>query len=125
MLKDKLEMLKSVGIEATLFGNTSLRVSAVPTWMKDLNLDVYISEIIEQIIKNSNINIFALRAHAVATMACKASLKANKRLDFVEQSTLIENLLKCENPHTCPHGRPTMIFYSTYEVEKLFKRTGF
>lgn len=125
VLKDKLEMLKSVGIEATLFGNTSLRVSAVPTWMKDLNLDVYISEIIEQIIKNSNINIFALRAHAVATMACKASLKANKRLDFVEQSTLIENLLKCENPHTCPHGRPTMIFYSTYEVEKLFKRTGF
>ena len=124
-IKDKLEMLKEVGIDSELFGNTSIRILGVPVWMKDLDLDVYVSEIIEQILKNQNINIFALRSHAVATMACKASLKANKRLDYLEQLTLIENLMKCENYHTCPHGRPTMIFYSTYEIEKLFKRTGF
>jgi DNA mismatch repair protein MutL len=93
--------------------------------MTDLNIDIYISEMLEQIIKQSNINIFALRSHAVATMACKASLKANKILSIEEQQTLINRLLKCANYHTCPHGRPTMIFYSTYEIEKLFKRTGF
>ena len=124
-LKDKMDLLKDVGIDAELFGNTSIRVLGVPVWMKDLDLDVYVSEIVEQILKNQNINIFALRSHAVATMACKASLKANKRLDYLEQLTLIENLLQCVNYHTCPHGRPTMIFYSTYEIEKLFKRTGF
>lgn len=124
-LKDKMDMLKDVGIDAEIFGNTSIRVLGVPVWMKDLDLDIYVSDIVEQVIKNQNINIFALRSHAVATMACKASLKANKRLSYEEQQTLIENLLKCVNYHTCPHGRPTMIFYSTYEIEKLFKRTGF
>ncbi len=124
-LKDKMDMLKDVGIDAEIFGNTSIRVLGVPVWMKDLDLDIYVSDIVEQIIKNQNINIFALRSHAVATMACKASLKANKRLDYLEQQTLIDNLLKCANYHTCPHGRPTMVFYSTYEIEKLFKRTGF
>lgn len=124
-LKDKMDMLKDVGIDAEIFGNTSIRVLGVPVWMKDLDLDIYVSDIVEQIIKNQNINIFALRSHAVATMACKASLKANKRLDYLEQQTLIDSLLKCANYHTCPHGRPTMVFYSTYEIEKLFKRTGF
>lgn len=124
-IKDKMDMLKDVGIDAEIFGNTSIRVLGVPVWMKDLDLDIYVSDIVEQIIKNQNINIFALRSHAVATMACKASLKANKRLDYLEQQTLIDNLLKCANYHTCPHGRPTMVFYSTYEIEKLFKRTGF
>lgn len=125
ILKEKLELLKDVGIEADVFGNTSLRVTSIPVWMQDLNIDIYISEMIEQVIKQSNINIFALRSHAVATMACKASLKANKVLSIEEQQTLINRLLKCENYHTCPHGRPTMVFYSTYEIEKLFKRTGF
>ena len=124
-IKDKMDLLKDVGIDAEVFGNTSIRILGVPVWMKDLDLDVYVSEIVEQILRNQNINIFALRSHAVATMACKASLKANKRLSYEEQLTLIENLLKCANYHTCPHGRPTMIFYSTYEIEKLFKRTGF
>lgn len=125
ILKEKLDLLKDVGIEADVFGNTSLRVTSIPVWMTDLNIDIYISEMLEQIIKQSNINIFALRSHAVATMACKASLKANKILSIEEQQTLINRLLKCVNYHTCPHGRPTMIFYSTYEIEKLFKRTGF
>lgn len=124
-IKDKMDLLKDVGIDAEVFGNTSIRILGVPVWMKDLDLEVYVSEIVEQILRNQNINIFALRSHAVATMACKASLKANKRLSYEEQLTLIENLLKCANYHTCPHGRPTMIFYSTYEIEKLFKRTGF
>ena len=54
--------------------------------------------------------------------ACKASLKANKSLDEQEMTELITLLFKCKNKNTCPHGRPTMIFYTNYELEHLFKR---
>ncbi|MFA6936412.1 MAG: DNA mismatch repair protein MutL, partial [Bacilli bacterium] len=92
--------------------------------MKDLDIKEYVLDIVEQIINNSNINIYSLRSHAIATISCKASLKANKRLSFEEMEILINTLQKCSNPYTCPHGRPTMIFYSKYEIEKMFKRVG-
>lgn len=124
IMKDKLYLLEEVGIKSEIFGSTALRVNAVPLWMNNLNLDYYISEMIEQILRHNNVNILSLRNHAVATMACKASLKANKALTLEEQQELIDRLMKCSNPHSCPHGRPTTIFYSKYELEKLFKRVG-
>ena len=56
-------------------------------------------------------------------MSCKLSIKANTDLTITEMENLIDNLRKCSNPYTCPHGRPTIVFYSNYELEKLFKRT--
>jgi DNA mismatch repair protein MutL len=50
------------------------------------------------------------------------AIKANQNISFEEMECLIDDLRKCENPYTCPHGRPTVIFYSNYELEKLFKR---
>jgi len=57
-------------------------------------------------------------------MACKASIKARHRLTIYEMSHLISELLACENPYSCPHGRPTIIKFNKYELEKMFKRTG-
>ena len=124
IVKEKLTILETVGIYAEVFGNNALKINSVPLWMKDLDIKEYVLDIVEQIINNSNINIYSLRSHAIATISCKASLKANKRLSFEEMEILVNTLQKCSNPYTCPHGRPTMIFYSKYEVEKMFKRVG-
>ena len=56
-------------------------------------------------------------------MACKMSIKANDYLDLNSAKVLLDNLRRCDNPFTCPHGRPTIITYSNYDLERLFKRT--
>ena len=58
----------------------------------------------------------------VATMSCKAAVKGNNKLSFEESKELIEELMQAENPYNCPHGRPTLIVMSKYEVERKFKR---
>ena len=57
-----------------------------------------------------------------ATIGCRMSIKANDYLSYEDQVWLLDNLRYCENPFTCPHGRPTIITYTKYELEKLFKR---
>ena len=58
----------------------------------------------------------------IASMACKAAVKGNQKLSMLEAEHLIEELMKCDNPYTCPHGRPTMISMTKTEIEKKFKR---
>ena len=55
-------------------------------------------------------------------LSCKMAIKANMNISLGEMEALINDLRKCDNPYTCPHGRPTTIFYSNYELEKMFKR---
>ena len=63
-----------------------------------------------------------LKDYAIATLACKASLKANSHLSFMDMEKIIADLFKCNNPYTCPHGRPTILKYSLTELQKAFKR---
>jgi len=58
-------------------------------------------------------------------LSCKLSIKANENITILEIESLINDLRKCSNPFNCPHGRPTIIHYSKYDLEKLFKRSGF
>lgn len=122
IVKDKLELLEEAGIKAEVFGNNAIRVTEIPLWLSQEEASLYINGALEQVLANKNIDIMALREHAVATIACKASLKANRRLTIDEQQELLDRLILCQNPHCCPHGRPVMIFYSIYELEKLFNR---
>ena len=61
-------------------------------------------------------------ASKLATMACKAAVKGNHAMSFEEAEKLIDELLELKNPYACPHGRPTIISMSKYELEKKFKR---
>lgn len=122
IIKDKIELLKEVGIELEIFGNNAVRVISIPLWMNKEDVKEYVNGAIEQILANKNVDLAALRTHVIATIACKASLKANHSLTITEQQELLDRLMLCNNPHCCPHGRPVMIFYSIYEIEKLFKR---
>ena len=123
-LKDKLNVFLEFGLELEVFGNNALRVNKVPTWMMNEDIESYVQSMIDQVLETKTIDIVKLRNHTIATVACKASLKANKSLNEQEMLELITKLFQCENPNTCPHGRPTLIFYSNYELEKLFKRAG-
>jgi DNA mismatch repair protein MutL len=91
--------------------------------MKEVDSNDYLNEIVEQVVSNNKISLLDLRLKVISTLACKASLKANRVLSLMEMQILLNDLLKCDNPYTCPHGRPTTIIYSTNELDKLFKRT--
>ena len=122
-LMDYIDSFKSVGIEMSPFGISAFRVTSIPVWMKESNVSEYIDEIIEQVITNQGkVKLGDLRLKAISTLACKASLKANKNLSLEEMQVLLDNLFTCNNPYTCPHGRPVMIVYSDTELDKLFKR---
>ncbi len=73
-------------------------------------------------IHQNRVDVMALQEHAIATLACKASVKGNTYLSMNEMQGLLDDLMRIENPYVCPHGRPTILFYSSYELEKLFKR---
>jgi len=119
-----ITILKEVGVEVEHFGPNTIRVTAVPHYNEAYDEKIYIQDIIEQVLNNKRLNPQLLRTNAIATMACKASIKARHRLTIYEMSHLISELLACENPYSCPHGRPTIIKFNKYELEKMFKRTG-
>ncbi len=119
-----LKYLHSVGLDIEHFGADALRVSGVPAWSEAYDEKTYIDEIITMVRENRKVNYEKLRSNAIATMACKASIKAKQRLSLAEMQHLINELFAANNPYSCPHGRPTIIRYSQYELEKLFKRTG-
>ena len=82
-----------------------------------------IKKIIEVLIdQEKNFTIEKFREKAAIMLSCKMAIKANMNISISEMEALINDLRKCDNPYTCPHGRPTTIFYSNYELEKMFKR---
>ncbi len=123
--KDKQKALKEIGIEIDEFGPTSFRVISYPTFIDEKNhQEDYLRSIFNDVINDSKVDIKELRRHVIATMACKASIKANDKLTPLEMESLYKRLFTCENPTCCPHGRPTIIHFSKYDIEKLFKRSG-
>ena len=126
ILKEHFDILKQIGFEIEEFGVQSVIIKSHPTWLpKNYEKDA-IHKIFEAIIafeKNFTVEKFN---ESVATMlSCKMAIKANQNISMEEMNQLINDLKKCDNPFHCPHGRPTMIFYSKYDLEKLFKRSGF
>ncbi len=121
---EKLNILKDIGLEVEHFGSNTLKISKLPSFIKEYDEGSYIEELIDQVISKDKIDLDALRKHVIATMACKASIKANDKLSLREMNDLIDELFKCTNPTCCPHGRPTIIHFSKYDIEKMFKRSG-
>ena len=72
--------------------------------------------------ESSGLGNFSMIEEKIASMACKTAVKGNHAMSFAEMETLIDELLTLDNPYNCPHGRPTIISMSKYEIEKKFKR---
>lgn len=125
ILKENMEILTNMGFVIEDFGVNSIIIKAHPTWIKD-NINDTIKRIIESVInKEKNFSLERFNDHLAATLACKASIKANTSITMEEANNLIEDLRNCDNPFNCPHGRPTIITYTKSDLEKMFKRSGF
>lgn len=122
--KDKIKLLEQVGLELEPFGPNTLKITSIPVFLKEKNESDYFKGLLEQVLRNDKIDLESLRKDVIASVACKASIKAHKQLSIIEMKDLINRLFKCSNPTCCPHGRPTMIHFTKYEIEKMFKRAG-
>ena len=127
-LKEKLLImenkakLSSLGITIDEFGNNVIIVRSIPLWIPNGNELEFIHDIIQHLIINEPINKSIMYDSLAKKLSCKQSIKAQMHIREDEVKTLLQDLDKCEMPYTCPHGRPTMIKFTKYEIEKLFKR---
>ena len=121
IIEERKELLKEVGIYLDPFGNGFI-IKQLPMWMNQINEHLFIEDMIQQVLKDNKIDLLSLQEHAIATLSCKASLKGNSHLSIESMQIIVDNLMRCDNPYVCPHGRPTIIHYSAYDLEKLFKR---
>jgi len=122
ILRENTKALEDVGVYLEEFGQNSFVVREHPTWFPQGFESEIIEELIEQVLKERETDIKKLREAAAIMMSCKRSIKANHYLDKSQMERLLQDLKTRVNPFTCPHGRPVIVHFRTYEIEKMFKR---
>ncbi|MEI7024356.1 DNA mismatch repair endonuclease MutL [Paenibacillus sp. y28] len=123
VIKDKMPLFEQVGVILEEFGGSSFLVRAYPHWLPSGEEKDIIEEIAEWILQERKaVDLRKLREKSSILCSCKASIKANQQISLLEMEVLFDKLAACGNPYTCPHGRPIVVSFSTYELEKMFKR---
>lgn len=123
VLKSRLSVLEQSGVYLETFGGSTFLVRAYPHWLPPGEEREIVTEICEWVLaERKQVDLSKLREKASTLCSCKASIKANQSLTRVEMEALLDRLSACRMPYTCPHGRPIVISFSTYELEKMFKR---
>ena len=126
ILKQNMDILTNMGFNIEEFGINSIIIKSHPVWLLKSDVNKAIEHIVDLVIhQEKNFSLSKFNDHLAATVACKASIKANTNITLDEMTNLINDLRKCQNPFNCPHGRPTTVYYSKYDLEKMFKRSGF
>ena len=121
-LHENMDMFEALGYQIENFGGREFKLNAVPDNLFGLDgRELFIDFIADASSSAKKVTIDAF-IHKLSTMACKAAIKGNTEISFKEADALIDQLLKLENPYTCPHGRPTVISMTEAEIEKKFKR---
>ncbi len=122
LVEPYLEVLKAFGLMLEASGKTSYFVRAIPGWFPvDFELE-YAETVIRTLIAEKPLSIEIIIDELAILLACKHSIKANRYIHKGEIDTLMNDLSKCKNPHTCPHGRPIMVKIDHLDIEKWFKR---
>ncbi len=122
-LKNNIDIVRNIGIEIEEFGESSFIVRSHPTWFKEGFEEYFVKNILESIINNAkNFDLERFNDTLAASLACHSSIQANTQISIEEMNRVISDLSTCKNPYNCAHGRPTIIHYPKYELEKLFKR---
>jgi DNA mismatch repair protein MutL len=122
VLEENRTLLESFGYIIEELGPNACAIRAVPCVFNEPSSASFFLDIIDTLRDKSIKSIYETKSDAIATMSCKAAVKGNDKLSFAEARTLIERMLSLDNPFSCPHGRPTIIEMSRYELEKKFKR---
>jgi len=122
ILKENFHLLDELNFRYEEFGINTIIVRSHPFWLPKDHIEEAIRKIFEIIISKESFDSYKFTEKVAITLACKMSIKANDHIMLEDMEYLLDTLRKTENPFTCPHGRPTIITYSKYELEKLFKR---
>ena len=120
--KENTEMFAKAGFEFEEFGENTIKLTQVPGMCEQLNTKQLFLDILDEI---DSVAVTATQEKEdkfIATIACKSAVKANMKLDEREVDNLMKELLKLPNPFSCPHGRPTAIKMSKYDIERKFSR---
>ena len=118
--EEALPLLSDMGFMLEIFGDSSYLVKEIPYFMEYAEAEDFIYEFISASFDYKN-NV-QMRRDVIISRSCKSAVKAHDRISITEMKALLSDLDRCENPYSCPHGRPTFLKFSEYELEKMFKR---
>ncbi|MGN1338247.1 MAG: DNA mismatch repair endonuclease MutL [Candidatus Coprovivens sp.] len=122
-IQENLSVLTDMGFVIEEFGFNTITIKEHPTWLKEGYEEESIHKIIDSIISIGNrFDRVKFNEHIAITLACKMSIKANTRISTEAMEEILNELVETDNPYNCPHGRPTIIKFSIYDMEKMFKR---
>ncbi len=121
VLSQNIEIFESFGFEIEEFGDRAYRVTAVPSDLYNLNVKELFTDILDNLMEPSA-GEPKLLLERIASRSCKAAIKGNMKMSLIETQKLIDELFSLDDPYHCPHGRPTMISLSHYELDRKFKR---
>jgi DNA mismatch repair protein MutL len=123
LLTGILEDLSDLGLRIEPFGGTSFVIKAIPSLLEDRELKPLVLEIIETLMEEKDLSIKEAWLDAcLMSMACHRAIRANKSMNTQEMVQLLEDLEGCDNPLHCPHGRPILVSFDSFQLQKLFKR---
>nr|WP_314278063.1 DNA mismatch repair endonuclease MutL [uncultured Peptostreptococcus sp.] len=121
-----ISLFERYGFMVEVFGHKNISVRGLPNTFGKPESEKFIYELIDKFMdldkSSKKDSIYDSKYDEIAEMACKSAIKANDKLDYNEVIALVESLKKCNNPYTCPHGRPVMVSMTKYDIEKMFKR---
>ncbi|AYW49048.1 DNA mismatch repair endonuclease MutL [Tetragenococcus halophilus] len=121
-LKEQADLLEDVGIYLEEFGANSFIVRSHPTWYPQGQEEETIREMIDMLLTTGEVSVKKFREKSAIMMSCKRSIKANHHLNESQARALLTDLAACDNPFNCPHGRPVLIHFDNYDMERMFKR---
>ncbi len=121
-MKKYQNIFETLGFEIESFGGREYSIRAVPQNLFGMTEQGFFIEVLDHLEEDPSSKTLDVLSDRMATMACKAAVKGNQKLSLRETEALIDELLQLENPYNCPHGRPTIISMTKYELEKKFKR---
>lgn len=127
LIENNLELFAKLGFTMEMSGENEFRLIEIPADASDSESENMFREIISSVVENEvSENIAAnIRKSVLAVTACRAAVKAGQELNQKQMQIILDDLSKTPHPYTCPHGRPTIIKFSTNDLAKMFKRTGF
>lgn len=120
--KEREEILIKMGFKIEDFGLNTIIFKTHPTWLIEGYEKESIEKLVDLVINEYNVDRVKFNDNIAKTLACKMSVKGNTRITSEQMESLLDELVLCDNPYNCPHGRPTIITFTRYELEKMFKR---
>ena len=123
IIKDNLEYLEELGFNIIEFGVNTININAHPSWIDNEYAEETIRSIMDLIIQEKNkFDRLKFEERLIQTTACKMSVKANTPLSIESMEDLLKRLEQCKNPYNCAHGRPSIMNFNNYELDRMFKR---